>query len=81
MIKKIITVLLIFFCSISSFAQIYEPVKWSQELKSTGPTTADIIIRAAIDDGWHVYGLNLPKGGPVPTSIVFETIENGRYNH
>ena len=78
MIKKIITVLLIFFCSISSFAQIYEPVKWSQELKSTGPTTADIIIRAAIDDGWHVYGLNLPKGGPVPTSIVFETIENAK---
>ena len=78
MIKKILPVLLILFCSISTFAQIYEPVKWSQELKSTSPTTADIIIRAAIDEGWHVYGLNLPKGGPVPTSIVFETIENAK---
>ncbi len=78
MIKKILSVLLILFSTINSSAQIYEPVKWTQELKSTSPTTADVIIRATIDEGWHVYGLNLPKGGPVPTSIVFETIENAK---
>ncbi|MDD3322661.1 MAG: cytochrome c biogenesis protein CcdA [Paludibacter sp.] len=75
--KKIylLSVLFLFVAS-ATFAQIYEPVKWSQELKTTGENSADIILKATIDEGWHMYGLNLPKGGPVPTSIVFENIEN-----
>ena len=74
--KIILAALLITFVTASSFAQIYEPVKWTQELKSTGETTADVILKASIDEGWHLYGLNLPKGGPIATSIVFDKIEN-----
>lgn len=74
--KFFLVTLLIALVSTASFAQIYEPVKWTQELKSTGETTADIIIKASIDEGWHLYGLNLPKGGPIATSIVFDKIEN-----
>lgn len=74
--KFFLVALLIAFVTASSFAQIYEPVKWTQELKSTGETTADIIIKASIDEGWHLYGLNLPKDGPIPTSVVFDKIEN-----
>jgi thiol:disulfide interchange protein DsbD len=74
--KKVLFALLIAFSVATSFAQIYEPVKWTQELKPTGETTADIIIKATIDDGWHLYGLNIPKNGPIPTSVVFENIGN-----
>lgn len=59
-----------------SFGQIYEPVKWNVEQKNTGDKTADIQLTATIDDGWHLYGLKLPSGGPHPTSIVFESLEN-----
>ena len=76
MFKKNIVFLLSLLITSASFAQIYEPVKWNVELKNTGDKTAEIQIQATIDDGWHLYGLNLPKGGPQPTSIVFETIEN-----
>ena len=76
MIKKNIFLLLALFLAATSIGQIYEPVKWNVEQKSTGNNTADILIHATIDDGWHLYGLNLPKGGPVPTSIVFEKLEN-----
>ena len=76
MFKKNIVILLTLLISSASFGQIYEPVKWNVELKNTGDKTAEVQIQATIDDGWHLYGLNLPKGGPQPTSIVFETIEN-----
>ena len=76
MFKKNIVFILTLLIASTSFAQIYEPVKWNVELKNTGDKTAEIQIHATIDDGWHLYGLNLPKGGPQPTSIVFETIEN-----
>jgi len=76
MFKKNIIVFLSLLLASSSFSQIYEPVKWNVELKNTGDKTAEVQIHATIDEGWHLYGLNLPKGGPQPTSIVFETIEN-----
>jgi thiol:disulfide interchange protein len=76
MFKKSIVVFLSILFASSSFSQIYEPVKWNVELKNTGDKTAEVQIHATIDEGWHLYGLNLPKGGPQPTSVVFETMEN-----
>ncbi|HET9783642.1 MAG TPA: protein-disulfide reductase DsbD domain-containing protein [Terriglobales bacterium] len=31
---------------------------------------AVIVVSAAIQPGWHVYGLGQPPGGPTPTIIV-----------
>jgi len=76
MFKKIIFTVVSTFIVFTSFGQIFEPIKWSFELKNTSATTADISIQANIDEGWHLYGLNLPKDGPHPTSVVFESIEN-----
>lgn len=59
-------------------SQIYDPVTWSIEKKITGKTTADIIVKAAIDKGWHLYGLNIPPDGPIPTKISIETLENAK---
>jgi len=78
MTKKIAFFLAALLIATTTFGQIHEPVKWTQELKVTGKNTADIIIQAKIDAGWHLYGMNLPKGGPRATSIVFETMENAK---
>ena len=74
--KKIIFFLFAVLFASSSYCQIYEPVKWTVEQKITSDKTAEIQIHATIDEGWHLYGLNLPAGGPHPTSIVFDKIEN-----
>ena len=76
MIKKLVFFVAFFLITTSNFSQIFEPVKWNFELKKTSATTADIQINATIEDGWHVYGLNIPKDGPRATSIVFNKIEN-----
>lgn len=58
--------------------QIFDPVKWTHELKITGNTTGEIIHKATIDDNWHLYGMKLPPGGPRPTTFVYEKMENVR---
>lgn len=35
----------------------------------------DVAIRAAIEPGWHLYSMDLPEGGPIPTSLEVEENE------
>lgn len=65
---------------ISSLAngQIFEPIKWSHELKITGKTTGEIIHKATIEAGWHLYGMNIPPDGPRPTRFVYEQLINAQ---
>ena len=57
-------------------AQIYEPVKWTFEQKQTSEKEGEIILKATIEDGWHLYGTQLPEDGPNATSFTFETLQD-----
>lgn len=48
-----------------------KPIRWSVNVKMTSATAGELIVRATVDDGWHLYGTSLPKGGPKPTVIDF----------
>lgn len=76
--SRITFLLALLILSLQSFAQMYDPVSWSIEQKPTSNTTADIIIRAKLEKGWHLYGMNLPPDGPVPTKIVIEQLDNAK---
>jgi thiol:disulfide interchange protein len=52
-------------------AQVIEPIKWSFEHKQSGDE-AELIFKATMDVGWHLYDTYLPEGGPVPTEFVFD---------
>lgn len=68
---------LIAFCgALGLSAQIYEPITWQFEHKAISDTTGEILIKATIDDSWHLYSMELPEGGPKPTNIVFDKVEN-----
>ncbi len=49
-------------------AQIIEPVKWQIKINDQ----SEIVFQASIDNGWHLYDMNLPEGGPVSTSFTFD---------
>lgn len=56
-------------------AQIFNPVKWSTEVKRISETEAELIIHAKIDHKWHLYSTKATEGddpGPVPTEFTFE---------
>ena len=52
-------------------AQMHEPVKWKYNINESG----EIVFRATVERGWHLYDLNLPEGGPIPTSFDFDEIK------
>lgn len=52
-----------------AFSQIFDPVKWKSAIKMTDATNGVVTFTATVDAGWHVYGTQLPAGGPEPTSV------------
>jgi thiol:disulfide interchange protein DsbD len=60
----------------TSFAQVLQPVKWSNDVKKTGDDTLELVMTATIEMGWYLYSQDIPDGGPIPTSFTFENKNN-----
>jgi len=73
--KKIIALTLLLFTSFFTFSQIYEPVQWSTSVEKLTDSEFDLVVKAAIDDGWHLYSQIIPDGGPIPTTFNFKSSE------
>ena len=56
-------------------AQIFNPVTWEFRYKKTGENQFDIVMTAVIETGSHIYGIEVPDGGPIPTSFSFEAAD------
>lgn len=56
-----------------SMAQIVTPVKWNKTIKMTDGKNGVLTFNATIDQGWHMYAMNIPDGGPVPLSVDWKT--------
>lgn len=52
-------------------AQVVSPVKWSFSQKKISQKEIEVSFNAVIEQGWHLYGTDLPDGGPVSTSVKF----------
>jgi thiol:disulfide interchange protein len=61
---------ILFFVHIAS-SQIIKPVKWAFSTHQVDKEQVDLIFTATIKSPWHMYGLNIADGGPIPTSINF----------
>ncbi len=49
-----------------------QPIRWRVTAKMTSPTEGLVTLRPLCDPGWHIYGTEEVKGGPVPTTFSFE---------
>lgn len=54
-------------------AQVLEPVKWSTSVEKISDTEYDLISKATIDRGWHLYSQEVPEDGPIPTTFIYDT--------
>ena len=71
--------LLLFLCiALVGYGQIIEPITWSFSTRDLSPTEKELIFKASIDNGWHLYGLDLPEGGPIATSFTFHNIKGAK---
>jgi len=60
-------------------AQILEPVKWSFSQEKISENTYNIKFTARIDAGWSIYGMDVPPGGPIPTTFDFNEPNGFRF--
>jgi DsbC/DsbD-like thiol-disulfide interchange protein len=69
--KKIFLLITAFVITAGAYAQIETPVKWSYAAKKISNTEAVVLLKATIQNGWHIYSANLKDGGPIKTSFTF----------
>ncbi len=73
--KKFIAILsLIIAFTLSTNAQMHDPVKWDTSVDKVSENEFDLVITANIESGWHLYSQHIPEAPirPIPTSFKFE---------
>ncbi len=71
--KGLFVFLLTFFVGLfSASAQLENPTTWSFSHKDLGNNEYELVFKATIQSGWHVYSIYTPSGGPMPTSLSFQ---------
>ncbi len=53
------------------FAQ-EEPISWETTFIRHSESQIEIKFEAQILENWHLYGVDLPEDGPIPTEFIFE---------
>ncbi|OEK08340.1 thiol:disulfide interchange protein [Flavivirga aquatica] len=56
-------------------SQVLEPVKWITSIEKISETEYNLIAKASIETGWHLYSQNVPEDGPIPTTFTFDDAE------
>ncbi|PTQ99846.1 disulfide bond corrector protein DsbC [Mucilaginibacter yixingensis] len=69
--KKLLLVFAAMVLCSSAFAQIESHVKWAYAFKKINDKEGVVLLRATIDEGWHIYSTTLKAGGPIKTSFTF----------
>lgn len=59
---------------IIGIGQILEPVKWSYEAKQIDDHNYELKFKATIEKTWYLYAQDIPSGGPIKTSFIFNDI-------
>lgn len=65
----LIVLLMTVFCGTIATAQ--NPIRWRCSARMLTSDEGELTVRAIIDKGWHLYGMQMPKSGPKPTVVDF----------
>jgi thiol:disulfide interchange protein len=71
MMRKV-TIIVLFLVSPVLRGQIYDPVNWSFSYEKKGDKVYELVFSAIIEAGSHIYALEVPSGGPIPTTFSFQ---------
>ena len=74
MLKKPFFLSLILAVAGVASAQIYDPVSWDFSYEKKGDNRYELVFSATIEKGFHIYAMEIPKGGPIPTSFSFDSL-------
>ena len=67
--KRLLTIWMLLVTVVAAKAQMMDPVHFTTQLKELKNGEAEIIFKATIDPGWHVYSTGLGNDGPISASF------------
>lgn len=70
--KKFLFALIAFVYTFIGNSQNSEPVKWKTAVEKVSATEYDLVTKATIESGWHIYSQEVPEGGPTATSFTYD---------
>ena len=73
-LKRNVFLILTLLLTFTLQAQIFDPVTWDFSYEKKGDNQYEIVIKATIEEGSHIYSMDIPDGGPIPTSVSFDTV-------
>ena len=73
--KLIVLLNILLFSVFGIAAQIQTPITWSGAIEMNSSSEGKIILNVSIEKGWHLYGFNLPDGGPSSTKVSFDKVD------
>lgn len=87
--KRVVLLLWLLLQVVLLNGQIVEPVKWNCSVVTEREDVRigdEVVVRLTvnIEEGWHVYGMEIPEGGPQATEVVVteakgvEALKDGR---
>jgi len=76
--RKLILFIAFIIYALSTSAQIYDPVTWDFRYEKKGDKQYELIFTATIDKNSHIYAMDIPDGGPIPTSFRFDSLPGFR---
>jgi thiol:disulfide interchange protein len=74
MFRRLSIIILLIFVKSYVSAQIFDPVTWDFSYEKKGNNQYEIIFTATIEENSHIYSMDIPDGGPIPTSFSFDTV-------
>lgn len=74
MLRKLTVIASLLLVASYASSQIYDPVSWDFSFEKKGEKQYEIIFIATIDKDSHIYSMDIPDGGPIPTSFKFDTL-------
>lgn len=63
------------FISITFGIQAQDVVSWTFSLADKGNNEIELVAKASIQPGWHLYDTDLPVGGPNPTTLSIDEVK------
>lgn len=61
--------------AVMAFAQAPARVNWTTTIEQKTDTEGEIVWSAMIEDGWHIYGMEMPQGLDIPLTLTSFAIE------
>jgi thiol:disulfide interchange protein len=72
MLKRVLLNTAVFLLlTFSANSQIYDPVTWDFNYEKKSEKSYELVFTAVIEKNSHIYAMDIPEGGPIPTSFTF----------